>query len=122
VGFWLQGSYVVPKVGSLVTVWSYYVLGTVLLGGLALSRASLVRPSNARDVILAIGTGLLAVAAYLALAIGQHMGSVAVVTMLSSLASAFAVIFAALILKERIAASGWIGLGGIIGGLMLLHV
>jgi hypothetical protein len=51
-------------------------------------------------------TGLFAVLAYIALVVGQGVGSIAIVTMLSSLASGFALLFATLLLKEKVGTAG----------------
>lgn len=120
-GFWLQGAYVVTPVGSIVTVWSYYLIGAVLIGMIALRHHAGFRAPSARDLALGVATGWVAVLAYVSLTVGQRIGSIAIVTMLSSLASAFAVLFAAIFLKERIAPAGWAGVASILAGLILLQ-
>jgi drug/metabolite transporter (DMT)-like permease len=120
-GFWLQGAFVVPVLGSLFTVWSYYALGAVIVGLLVLQRGLSLRIPGLADIGFVTTTGLFAVLAYIALVAGPRVGSIAIVTMLSSLASGFALLFATILLKEKVAATGWIGAAAIILGLLLLN-
>jgi drug/metabolite transporter (DMT)-like permease len=120
-GFWVQGRFVVQSVGSITTVWSYYALGALLMTIVTWRRGITLRPPVGRDLSVVLATGVFAVIAYLALTAGQSLGSVAIVTMLSSLASASAVMLAFFLLGETVTWSGWIGVGAIVVGLMLIH-
>jgi drug/metabolite transporter (DMT)-like permease len=120
-GFWLQGEFVVPVLGSLATVWSYYMIGAVVVGLLSLQRGVTLRIHDLADIGFVSATGLFAVLAYIALVAGQGVGSIAIVTMLSSLASGFALLFATILLKEKVRAAGWAGAVAIITGLLLLE-
>ena len=120
-GFWLQGRYAIPRVGSLAAVWSYYALGSFLIPLVGAVRGESLAPPRGRDTLWVLAAGVGAVSAYLALAAGQHAGSVAITTMLSSLASAVTVLLGLFFLRERVALPGWAGMTLIIIGLVLLH-
>jgi drug/metabolite transporter (DMT)-like permease len=120
--FWIQGRWAIPVFGMLPCVWSYYLLGAVIVPMIGIMAGVSIRPPGGRDLPLVAATSLFAVTAYLSLAAGQSLGSVAVVTMLSSLASAVTVLLGYFLLKELILATGWIGLLAIIGGLVLIQL
>ncbi len=70
---------------------------------------------------MVFGTTALACAGALALAAGQATGQLAIVAVLSALASAVTVLLARVILKEPVPSAGWIGLALTVGGLGLLQ-
>jgi uncharacterized membrane protein len=82
--FWIQGRWAIPIFGMLPCVWSYYMLGAALVPAIGIVGGVNIRPPSGRDLMLVAATSLFAVTAYLSLAAGQSLGSVAVVTMLSS--------------------------------------
>lgn len=122
VGFWLQGRYAIPTFGTTVPVWSYYVFGTGVLLALGIARRADLRPPTVVEVPVFLGPTLLGGAGYLALAIGQSLGPVGVVTALSCLASAVTVLFARVVLRESVALHGWVGLVVVVVGLTFLHL
>ena len=121
VSFWLQGRYVVPYLGVLAPTCSYYVLGcaAALAFGVLGRRPLAPPPKPAAPVVF--GTTALACGGTLALAAGQVTGEVAVVTVLSALASAVTVLLARIVLKEPVPPWGWAGLALTVGGIGLLH-
>lgn len=121
-GFWMQGRYVVAEVGSLTAVWSYYLLGSAVLPCICLARRVGLSPPRGRGALWVCASGVCAVGAYLALAAGQRAGSTAIATMLSSLSSAVTVLLGLVLLRERVALPGWLGLLAIVGGLVLLRL
>jgi drug/metabolite transporter (DMT)-like permease len=120
VQFWLFGRYAVPRLGALVPVGIYYALTTVVLGVSAL----IARPPlslSPRGAVVVLGTGALALAGFGTLSAGLATGSVALVTALGSLQSAVAAGLAVVLLRERVAAHQWLGVGAILTGLALVR-
>jgi drug/metabolite transporter (DMT)-like permease len=120
-GFWAQGRFSVPALGSLIPIWSYYVLGSVSMLALALVARKNVRPPTLEEAPALYATALLAVAGYGALVRGQATGHVAIVTALSSAASAVTVLLARVFLRQSVALHSWLGLGAVVVGLAVLH-
>jgi len=119
--FWLQARLVIPATGSLAPVWSYYILGAILMPLLAWMRGiSIARPSPRATAWIA-ATTVLAVAAYLALSAGLATHFPVVATVLSALSSTVTVVLGQLILKERGTVQGWAGLAAITAGLIVLR-
>jgi drug/metabolite transporter (DMT)-like permease len=118
IGFWLQAEFAVPDLGSLVPVWLYYLCGLPVFA--AMARKDLSPPPRAAWLSLG-GIGIAGVAAYLAYFGGIATGEVAVVTVLSSLASGVTVLFAQFLPGERLAPHQWAGVAAILGGLALLR-
>jgi len=119
--FWLQAKFVVPALGSLAPVWSYYVLGAVLMPLIARMRGiSLTIPSS-RALSWIAATTLLAVAAYLTLTAGLATGFPVIVPVLSAFSSAITVLLGQIVLKERGTIRSWLGLAAITAGLVVLR-
>jgi drug/metabolite transporter (DMT)-like permease len=100
----------------------FYLVGSVSLPLVArATKTSRVLPPI-RTTALIADVALTSCAAYLAVAAGQATGSVALVIVLSSLASAVTVVLGLVFLKQRVAMHGWLGLTAIVMGLAALHV
>jgi drug/metabolite transporter (DMT)-like permease len=121
-GFWVQGRFSVPALGPLVPIWSYYLLGSVTILAVALSARRSIRPPTLEEAPALYATAILAAAGYGALVLGQATGQVAIVTALSSSASAVTVLLARVFLRQSVALHGWLGLSAVIAGLAILHL
>jgi drug/metabolite transporter (DMT)-like permease len=120
VGFWLQGVFAVPTLGPFIPVWLSYgiVVATIpMLMPVLGARLALPRRDQWGAVL---GAGLFSAAAYAALTIGQSTGRVAIVVVLSTLASAVTVLLSRLIDRAAIAVHQWLAMGVIIAGLILI--
>ncbi len=121
VGFCVQARFAVPRLGHLIPVWLYYVLGCALLGSVGrIMRRDLSRPSVAQLPVV-LGTGLAASGAFVALTLAVSGGNVAVPTVLASLASVVTVLLARLLIKEQVALHQWAGIAAVVFGLLMLH-
>jgi drug/metabolite transporter (DMT)-like permease len=119
--YWLQARLVIPTMGSLAPVWSYYLLGAILMPLMArVWGISIARPSH-RVMTWIAATTALAVAAYLALSAGLATHFPVVATVVSTLSSAVTVVLGQLILNERGTIRGWAGLAAITAGLIVLR-
>lgn len=121
VGFWIQGTAAVPQLGPALPFWLYYAIGPLVLGVAASAVGQPLNAPRGRALILAIATGLFAACGYLALVLGYRTGSVAMVTVLSSLASAVTVLLARFIIREPVALVQWTGVAVLLVGLGFLH-
>jgi drug/metabolite transporter (DMT)-like permease len=120
VGFWLQGVFAVPVLGPFIPVWLSYgfaVVATAMLVPLIGARLTLPRREQWGPVL---GAGLFSAAANAALTIGQSTGRVAIVVVLSTLASAVTVLLSRLRDRATIAPHQWLAMGVIIAGLILI--
>ncbi len=121
VGFWLIGAFAVPHLGWALPIWIYYGAGALAAGAVALSRGqSLALPRPALRALLLVH-GTCGVLGYIAYASGLRTGHIAVVTVLSSLASGVTVLLARLVLAERLTGRQWAGVGAILLGVVMLR-
>lgn len=121
-GFWMQGRFAVPSLGALIPIWSYYTLGSITLLTVAVVGRKNMRPPTRHEAPALYATAILAVAGYGALLRGQATGQVAVVTALSSAASAVTVLLARVFLKQAVTVHGWVGLAAVVMGLAILRL
>jgi drug/metabolite transporter (DMT)-like permease len=121
VGFWLIGAFAVPKLGWALPVWIYYGAGACVAGAIALSRGySLALPAPTLRALLLVH-GTCGVLGYIAYSTGLRTGHIAIVTVLSSLASGVTVLLARVVLDERLTRRQWAGVGAILLGVAMLR-
>lgn len=118
--FWLLGLRVVPLLGSASSVWIIR-LTSVLTTALVMLFAgqSGVLPLR-RDMPLLVGVGMLDTCAYVFNNYGMVLEQTSVVSVLASLYGAVTVALAALLLREKVAASQWLGIFAIFVGIILI--
>ncbi|HEX4152499.1 MAG TPA: DMT family transporter [Steroidobacteraceae bacterium] len=122
VGFWLQGRFAVPALGAAIPVGVSYGLVVVLLPllhrplGVSLAVPTL---SQFRPVL---ATGLFGGMGYGALTLGLATGRIAIVVVLSTLASAVTVVLARLVDRAPVARHQWVGMMVVIAGLILIKI
>jgi drug/metabolite transporter (DMT)-like permease len=120
VGFWLQGTFAVPALGAFIPVWLSY--------GIVIAAIPILKPVLGLDLALprreqaapVLAAGLFSAVAYGALTLGQSTGRVAIVIVLSTLASAVTVLLSRLIDRAVIAIHQWLAIGVIMCGLILI--
>jgi drug/metabolite transporter (DMT)-like permease len=120
VGFWLQGAYAVPSLGPFLPAWLTYAIAVGLIALLHRPFGISMRFPLRNQLAPVVATGFFSVAAFLALTLGLVTGRVAIVVVLSTLASAVTVLMARVIDKARVARHQWLAIAAIIGGLMLI--
>jgi drug/metabolite transporter (DMT)-like permease len=122
-GFWLQGTFAVPKLGPLVPIWLVYTTGLLAMGLLyALGLVRLAPPDRLSSLIPTLWASICSIGGFVALAMGLRTQDVAVVVVLSSLTSAVTVLLARTFSTIRLAWHQWIALVTIIGGLALIRL
>jgi drug/metabolite transporter (DMT)-like permease len=118
--FWLLGLRVVPLLGSAPSVWVIRLTSALTTALVMLfagqSRALPLR----RDMPLLLGVGMLDTCAYVFNNYGMAHEQTSVVSVLASLYGAVTVGLAALLLRERVTASQWLGIVAIFVGIILI--
>jgi drug/metabolite transporter (DMT)-like permease len=107
--------------GAFIPVWLAYAIAIMLVAVFSrLWHVSLAAPDRAAFVPV-LATGAFSVVAYVALSLGLATGRVAIVVVLSTLASAVTVLLARLLDDARVAKHQWFAIAGIIVGLILIR-
>ena len=118
--FWLLGIRVVPMMGAAPSVWIIRltsVVATLLM--MLVARNSMALPER-RDTPWILGIGVLDTSAYVFNNFGMKLEQISVVSVLASLYGAVTVALAALILKEPVSKTQWIGIVSIFVGIVLI--
>lgn len=119
---WLQGHFTLSRLGTVGMLWLGYLVGIgVLLTLMLRSRDSLKVPGPCQAFALA-GTSLMNLGGFSAFALGAMAGSVAVVTVISTLSGGVAAILGYLFLEERLSTIQVVGVTLVLLGAMVLHV
>jgi uncharacterized membrane protein len=120
--FWFLGFYVIPAVGSTISVWVIRLTSFSVLGlAAAPVRQSLKLPSGSVWWMLA-AVGVMDTAAFIANNAGLHTGQVSVVSVLASLYGAVTVVLAWIFLREKLERSQWFGIVLIFVGIVLVSL
>ncbi len=101
-GFWLQGKYTLPVLGPGISLWLGYTVGLMTLLVLNSNRRALIARPGWRQGGLLLAASLLSLGGFSAFSVGAGGGSVAVVTVLSTLSGGIAALLGALLLRERL--------------------
>ncbi|MDX7986178.1 DMT family transporter [Xenorhabdus sp. 12] len=119
IGFWLQGEYAVKDLGVLNALWVYYLTAIVILFLVLLKHSNLsVPPIKILSIVFSIS--FFSLIGFASLAYGASTGHVAIVTVLSSLASGVTALLGFFIRGERLSRIQIAGIITIIFGVMLL--
>jgi len=121
-GFWLQGKYTLPVLGPSLSLWLGYTVGLTAVLALNTDRRALVSRPNWRQGGLLLLASLLSLAGFSAFAMGAGSGSLAIVTVLSTLSGGIAALLGALLLRERLSALQWAGVLTVLAGALVLHM
>lgn len=122
VALWIQGKFAVPHLGGIIPVWLIRLLTACLLAfGAPLVRQPLKLPRGADWWYLAF-LSIFDTTAYVMLSLGTVWGQIGIVTTLSSLYSVVTVLLAAILLRERLRFSQWLGIGAVFLGIALVNL
>jgi drug/metabolite transporter (DMT)-like permease len=120
--FWFLGFYVVPVLGSVISVWMIRLTSfTVLILAAAPARQGIALPRGGVWWLL-LGVGLLDTAAFILNNAGLYTGQVSVVSVLASLYGAVTVVLAWIFLRERLERGQWLGIVLIFIGIVLVSL
>lgn len=120
--FWFLGYYVVPVVGSVISVWVIRLTSfSTLVLAAAPARQTLRLPSGGVWWLLA-AVGVMDTAAFVANNAGLSTGQVSVVSVLASLYGAVTVLLSWIFLRERLERTQWLGVALIFAGIVLVSL
>ena len=118
---WAIGFYAVPAWGSAATVWMQRLSTVVwLVGATVAFRRSIALPQLS-TCCLAGTVGVLDSLGFLFVNLGFAREQVGVVTVLSSLFGAVALLLALVVLRERLSGRQWLGVAMIFVGIVLIN-
>lgn len=121
--FWLLGAKVTPALGESLPVWLFRLVALVILAPAALiMRLPLGLTAKRVNIPLLASIGLLDTGAFIFSTLGFATGAVAIVSVLSSLYSAVAVILAWIVLREKLRLLQWFGIAIILTGIVMTHL
>lgn len=121
-GFWLQGKFTLPVLGPSFSLWLGYTVGLMALLVLNSNRRALIARPGWRQGGLLLAASLLSLGGFSAFSMGAGGGSVAVVTVLSTLSGGIAALLGALLLRERLSGIQWLGVLTVLAGAVVLHL
>ncbi|KGW49409.1 DMT family transporter [Burkholderia pseudomallei] len=120
-GFWLQGAFAVKSLGVVSALWIYYLTAVVILFA-TLARARNLSAPPGSIVLLILSISVFSLVGFFSLAYGSTTGHVAIVTVLSSLASGVTALLGFFVRGERPSALQWAGIATIIVGVVMLKI
>lgn len=115
-GFWLQGAFAVKSLGVVGALWIYCLAAVVILFTTLAQRRKLAAPP--RSIVAPIMP--ISLLGFFTLAYGATTRHVAIVTVLSSLASGVSALLGFFVRGERPSALQWLGIATIIAGVVML--
>lgn len=120
-GFWLQGEFAVKELGVIQSLWIYYATALMFLALVVMGRKDVKKPSLGMLGLL-FCISCMSLTGFFTLAYGASLGHVAVVTVLSSLASAVTALLGFTLKQERLSLPQLSGLFMIISGVVVLRI
>lgn len=120
-GFWLQGEFAVKELGVIQSLWIYYATALMFLSLVVMGRKDVKSPSLGMLGLL-FCISCMSLTGFFTLAYGASLGHVAVVTVLSSLASAVTALLDFTLKQERLSLPQLSGLFMIISGVVVLRI
>lgn len=120
VAFWLQGTFAVPVLGAFIPVWVAYVVAIMLIAVFSRPWQLNLAVPDQNAFVPVFAAGACSVVGYVTLSLGLATGRVAIVVVLSTLASAVTVLLARLLDDSRVAKHQWFAIAVIVVGLVLI--
>ncbi|MFJ3487083.1 DMT family transporter [Pseudomonas sp. NPDC090202] len=100
--FWVQGRYTLPALGPVIMLWLGYLVGLIVLSTMVFQIKEGMKLPPARAGMTLIAASLLNLGGFSAFSYGAMMGSVSVVTIISTLSGGIAAVLGYLFFKERL--------------------
>lgn len=120
--FWFLGFYVVPAVGSAISVWVMRSTAIVGLFLLAAPTGQSVRLPHGTVWWLLVAVGFLDTSAFVMNNAGLRIGPVSVVSVLASLYGAVTVLLSWMFLREKLEWSQWLGIAVLFCGIAMVNL
>jgi drug/metabolite transporter (DMT)-like permease len=122
IAFWINGFYIIPVVGGFTAVLILRCVSLLLLPVIGLLTRQKMTVPHRRAALILLSVGIIDTLAFLAASLGAATEQVSVVTVMSSLFSAWTVLLAWVFLRERPSRIQWIGIVLIMVGIALVSV
>jgi drug/metabolite transporter (DMT)-like permease len=120
--FWIQGRYALPALGPVTMLWLGYVVGIAVLSPMILRMKDVMKLPPARTGAALAAASLLNLGGFSAFSYGAMVGSISVVTVISTLSGGVAAVLGFLFFKERLSPVQVCGVGLVLIGAVALHV
>ncbi|UZJ60873.1 DMT family transporter [Pseudomonas sp. KU26590] len=120
--FWMQGRYALPALGPVTMLWLGYLVGLAVLSPMILRMKDALKLPPARAGVTLVAASLLNLGGFSAFSYGAMVGSISVVTVISTLSGGIAAVLGFLFFKERLSAIQVCGVGLVLIGAVALHV
>lgn len=120
--FWLQGQFVLPALGPVMMLWLAYLIGLIVLVVIVLRLEDGLKIPALKNCLTLTGASLMNLGGFSAFAWGAVMGSVSVVTVISTLSGGIAAILGYVFFKERLGKLQVLGVVLVLVGAFVLHL
>lgn len=120
--FWLQGRFTLPALGPVTMLWLGYLTGLAVLSMMVYRIKDGMKFPPVRSGMTLIAASLLNLGGFSAFSYGAMMGSVSVVTVISTLSGGIAAVLGYLFFKERLSAVQICGVVLVLMGAVALHL
>ena len=120
--FWMQGRYALPALGPVTMLWLGYLVGLAVLSPMILRMKDVMKLPPARTGATLAAASLLNLGGFSAFSYGAMVGSISVVTVISTLSGGVAAVLGFMFFKERLSPVQVCGVGLVLIGAVALHV
>ncbi|BBH45424.1 DMT family transporter [Pseudomonas sp. KU43P] len=119
--FWIQGEYTLPAIGPVNMLWTTYLVGVIFLFPFMLKQHA-KNSLGVRSYISLGGAGLFNLGGFTAFSYGAIHGSIAIVTIISTLSGGVAAVLGFIFIKERLSLIQLLGITLVLCGAVMLHI
>lgn len=119
--FWIQGKYTLPAIGPVNMLWITYLVGVIFLFPFMLKQHA-NGSLGVKSYITLGGAGLFNLGGFTAFSYGAIHGSIAIVTIISTLSGGVAAVLGFIFFKERLSLTQLFGITLVLCGAVMLHV
>ncbi|MCS3415864.1 drug/metabolite transporter (DMT)-like permease [Pseudomonas sp. BIGb0450] len=120
--FWVQGRYTLPTLGPITMLWLGYLVGLCVLVLMVLKVKDGLKIPPLKNCATLTGASLMNLGGFSAFSWGAMVGSVSVVTVISTLSGGIAAILGFVFFKERLSAVQVTGVVLVLVGAVVLHL
>jgi len=120
--FWVQGRYTLPTLGPVTMLWLGYLVGLCVLVLMVLKIKDGLKIPPLKNCATLTGASLMNLGGFSAFSWGAMVGSVSVVTVISTLSGGIAAILGFVFFKERLSAVQVTGVVLVLVGAVVLHL
>ncbi|APC19242.1 EamA family transporter [Pseudomonas frederiksbergensis] len=120
--FWLQGQFILPVLGPITMLWLAYLVGFSVLVLIVVKIKDGLKIPPLKNCMALTGASLMNLGGFSSFAWGAAVGSVSVVTVISTLSGGIAAMLGYVFFKERLAKVQVLGVVLVLVGAFVLHL